>query len=161
MHSCQRSTSLLRAGSPLDPRAGQRLHQQQGQLPGKLASGLIRAAKASFKLLDQVGQVTLDAHLRQFAKSKGIDPDTYVQSVIGAPQIPRELEFLWKAFRELSSVRGVTEAGPQAIPYADIAAWAMLYDITFSPWEVDTIRGLDEMALQAFATRLQNARKGV
>lgn len=40
-----------------------------------------------------------------------------------------------------------------AIPYADIESYARLHRVTFTPWELDTIRVLDGEWLKANAER--------
>lgn len=59
------------------------------------------------------------------------------------PEIPRELAYLWEWFMELERTRTVTEAGLEAIGYAEILAWATLTDRVIRPHEVEALVILD------------------
>ncbi len=66
--------------------------------------------------------------------------------------IPAEAEHLWLWFWELHAGRGSTGWGPASIGYADIEAWSRLCGTEPSPWEVHTLRQMDNAYLAAHST---------
>ena len=63
--------------------------------------------------------------------------------------IPPEAEHLWLWFWDLHAGRGSNGWGPAPIGYADIEAWSRLYGTEPTPWEVQTLRQMDNSYLAA------------
>lgn len=131
----------------MDPRAGRRLHLREGPLPGKLIDDLVQAAEVRLRLGDRVGDATLEAHLRQWAKSKGQEPEDVAGYTAPFPEV---LVYLWEAFVDISRTRKVSEVGPQPISFPDLLSWAILNRVEWLPWEVEVLRRLDDAALKHF-----------
>lgn len=91
---------------------------------------------------------TLADHHRQFAITKRIDPDDYLQEQYGC-EMPQLLGAIWEIFNDISATRRAGMSGPEAITYGEIGAYAQLYHHDFSPWEIDAIRRLDYAWLKA------------
>lgn len=60
---------------------------------------------------------------------------------------PRAGKPLWDAFRRIG--RSMGPNGPGPILPENILAFQQLHHIQFSPWELDVIEALDEVALEA------------
>lgn len=73
-----------------------------------------------------------------------------MRDVAGALPIPEQAQHLWDAFCQLSLGRMLGTFAPQPLSYSDILAWAMLYGVALTPWDVDVIRSLDATALSYF-----------
>lgn len=85
---------------------------------------------------------SLRVHLQRRAESTGrVDP-RLVQVEIPAPM--REL---WEAYRQLDATRRNSGMGLHRITLADVAAWCRLMCVRLTPWEVDTLIGIDAAAL--------------
>jgi hypothetical protein len=67
------------------------------------------------------------------------------------PPFPAVAMHLWDAFLRLHRARGSSGFGPVPISYGDIAAYMRLLDQPLQPWEVETLRGLDDAYLTAAA----------
>lgn len=93
------------------------------------------------------GKALADHH-RQFAITKGLDPDDYLEEQYGCT-MPQLLGSLWELFNDLSATRRSGMAGPEALTYGEIAAYSQLYKQEFSPWEIDALRRLDYAWLKA------------
>lgn len=91
---------------------------------------------------------TLADHHRQFAITKGLDPDDYLEQQYGC-SMPQLLGALWELFNDLSATRRSGMAGPEALTYGEIAAYSQLYQQEFTPWEIDALRRLDYAWLKA------------
>jgi len=90
------------------------------------------------------GGGTLREHLQAAAK-QGAEVDYRL-----VEKLPRHCEALWHAFVDLGSARPAG-MGASAIPPSEIAAWQALHGVRFSPWELDTLAGMDRAALSAIA----------
>jgi hypothetical protein len=55
---------------------------------------------------------------------------------------------LWDVFLALHSQRG-GGLGPAPISCADVLAYQQLHGVELTPWEVDSLRALDSVALKA------------
>ena len=64
------------------------------------------------------------------------------------PDFPKELEYLWGFFLELSATRPQGYSGPLPITYSEIKAWLDLTDNTLASWEVEVIKKLDRLYLK-------------
>lgn len=70
--------------------------------------------------------------------------------------------YLWDRFLELSQARGSNGFAPNTISYTEIAAFAELEGIEFTPWEVDALRRLDALWCKVYngrSSRTQPSRK--
>jgi hypothetical protein len=52
---------------------------------------------------------------------------------------------IWSSFLELHEGRTYGMSGPNPISYDIIKAWCDLTSITLSPWEIETIKSLDNL----------------
>jgi hypothetical protein len=66
---------------------------------------------------------------------------------------PYEGEYLWNWYVELASARGGSGFGPNPIGFCDIEAWARLTGRRPIPWEVETLRRMDDATLLAVAKK--------
>ncbi|MFZ6755756.1 phage tail assembly chaperone [Undibacterium sp. Ji50W] len=80
-------------------------------------------------------------HLIALANITGITPPELL-----TPPLPPGCDILWRTFCVLHNSRG-GGMGPAAISPANIVAWQQLYKVQLSPWELDTIERLDNIAL--------------
>lgn len=67
------------------------------------------------------------------------------------PPLPPEMRYLWAAFQSISRTRGGNGFGPNPITFVEIDAWARLMRLRLDPWEVDTLRMLDDAYLEVAA----------
>lgn len=67
------------------------------------------------------------------------------------PPIPTELRYLWSTFLSLSRARGNNGFGPNPLSFTEIEAWCRLMHIRLDPWEVDTLRAIDDAFLEVAA----------
>jgi hypothetical protein len=61
--------------------------------------------------------------------------------------IPAAIIYIWQWFCELSGGRGYSEAGPGALTYSEILAWAQLTKSDPMAWEVEALKELDRVYL--------------
>jgi hypothetical protein len=87
---------------------------------------------------------TLRQHL-QVAARGGERPDPRLFS-----QAPRAAAALWEAFLTLHASRP-SGMGASGIPSSELLAWQQLHGVRLSPWEVDTLRAMDQAALAVAA----------
>jgi hypothetical protein len=64
-------------------------------------------------------------------------------------ELPAELAYLWRWFRELSVVRGSNGWGPNPISFREIEAWAGLTGTIITGVEVQMIMVLDSLFIAA------------
>lgn len=101
------------------------------------------------------------AHLRQLAKTKGVDPEKLVEERMegsGAEigfDCPPELEWHFHAFLGLSRKRSGGGFGANPLAWSEVESWARLCRIELLPWEVDVLMALDEVWLE-----VQHGRSG-
>jgi hypothetical protein len=77
------------------------------------------------------------------------------------PKIPEAGRLLWSWFVELAASRTYHMAGPHAISYAEIDAWARLRGIPLQRHHIDTLRALDDVWLEHAYADKRAARSGV
>jgi len=68
-----------------------------------------------------------------------------------APPLPIQYSHIVDWFEDLDGVRQHSMAGPQAISYSEIAAWAWLKDVDPNPDEIQLLRMLDIVHLNTLA----------
>jgi hypothetical protein len=66
------------------------------------------------------------------------------------PPVPPGGERLWSIFADLSAARAEGMSGPQPIGWRDIADWSELTGHRLARWELEAIRHLDGVALEAW-----------
>ena len=72
--------------------------------------------------------------------------------------MPPGLQQLWDLFLDLSATRAPAMAGVSPIAYAEIVAWQRAHRIRLESWEVDLLRALDRVALEAAAGSSSSAQ---
>lgn len=92
----------------------------------------------------------LEAHLRQAAKS-GVNLDELFGERTVEP--PSELRFVWLQFLELNRGRGSSGWWPNVISYVEISAFCKLYNMRLAAWEIDVIKQLDSLWMEAYGLR--------
>lgn len=102
----------------------------------------------------QVAGVTLDAHLEQFYKSKGIErsPDDDL------PGCPLELDYLWREFLRMSARRPYTVGSPLPVPFREIQAFAQLHELNYEVWELEVLEELDSLAIPILVKNQKDAQ---
>ena len=90
------------------------------------------------------GQATERDHLEQVAKQLGKEVEEIEQSNADAI-FPDAASHIWTTFISLHDGRTYGMGGPNPISYDIIKAWCELMQITLSPWEVETIKSLDNL----------------
>ncbi len=65
---------------------------------------------------------------------------------------PETAYHLWEWFHELSAARHYDDGRPKAITFADIKAWSELTGEKPDPWEVATLRAMDDAYVGATLT---------
>ena len=90
------------------------------------------------------GKTTEADHLAQVAKQLGKSLDDIEQSNSDA-LFPDIASYVWAAFLSLHDGRTYGMSGPNPISYAIIMAWCDLYGVELNPWEIDTIKALDNL----------------
>ena len=105
------------------------------------------------ELLQDAGDgETVLHHLRTVEKLSGIH-----RPELDLPEVPPGCDNVMRIFSELSSQRGTTGYGPARISFADIEAYARMFAIVFTPWEIGTIIALDQAFMTKYAEQ-QNAK---
>lgn len=66
------------------------------------------------------------------------------------PPVPEGGERLWRVFADLSGARAEGFSGPASISWRDVAAWSDLTGTRLARWELDAIRHLDGVAMEAW-----------
>ena len=90
------------------------------------------------------GKATESDHLAQVAKQLGKDVSDVEQSNANAI-FPDLASHLWATFLELHDGRTYGMSGPNPISYDIIKAWCDITSVDLSPWEVSTIKALDNL----------------
>lgn len=99
---------------------------------------------------------TLREHLLA-AMAQGAAPDARLSATV-----PAGGQALWDAFCSMSSGRQAGLGGAGPIPPSEVLAWQQLQGVRFTPWELDTLRAMDDAALGVLADqRRAEAPKGV
>ena len=90
------------------------------------------------------GKATEADHLAQVAKQLGKSLEEIEQRNSDA-LFPDLAAHLWTAFLELHDGRTYGMSGPNPISYDIIKAWCDITGIQLSPWEIGTIKALDNL----------------
>jgi len=90
------------------------------------------------------GKATESDHLAQVAKQLGKEDSDIEQSNADAI-FPDLASHLWATFLELHDGRTYGMSGPNPISYDIIKAWCDITSVDLSPWEVSTIKALDNL----------------
>lgn len=90
------------------------------------------------------GKATESDHLAQVAKQLGKEVSDIEQSNADAI-FPDLASHLWATFLELHDGRTYGMSGPNPISYDIIKAWCDITGVDLSPWEVSTIKALDNL----------------
>lgn len=90
------------------------------------------------------GKTTEADHLAQVAKQLGKSLDDIEQSNSDA-LFPDIASYVWATFLSLHDGRTYGMSGPNPISYDIIKAWCDLYGVELNPWEIDTIKALDNL----------------
>lgn len=90
------------------------------------------------------GKSTERDHLAQVAKQLGKEVDDVEKSNSDA-LFPDAASHIWVAFLELHDGRTYGMSGPNPISYDIIKAWCDLTSVQLSPWEIETIKSLDNL----------------
>lgn len=98
--------------------------------------------------------LSLIEHLRAVERQTG-----KVHSLIAnGPALPRGCSQLWADFIELHGSRGSTGFGAARITFADLKAWQDVRGVRLDPWELDTIRAVDDLWLSEFAPKPKDTK---
>jgi len=90
------------------------------------------------------GKTTEADHLAQVAKQLGKDVSDIEQANSDA-LFPDIASYVWATFLSLHDGRTYGMSGPNPISYDIIKAWCDLYGVLLNPWEIDTIKALDNL----------------
>lgn len=90
------------------------------------------------------GKSTERDHLAQVAKQLGKEVDD-VEKFNSDALFPDAASHIWVAFLELHDGRTYGMSGPNPISYDIIKAWCDLTSVQLSPWEIETIKSLDNL----------------
>lgn len=74
------------------------------------------------------------------------------------PEVDESLFYLWGWFIELNAQRTSSGFGGNPIQFVDIRAWASLTARNPTPWEIKTIRKLDQVWLSEIG-KINNSQK--
>ncbi|WP_342617234.1 hypothetical protein [Rhodoferax sp. GW822-FHT02A01] len=55
---------------------------------------------------------------------------------------------IWETFIELHNARGAG-MGPSPITWRDLSAWQEVRGVVLTPWEIDTLTALDQVAMKS------------
>ncbi len=67
-------------------------------------------------------------------------------------ELPDGVVHVWHWFNDLHSARGVGWSGPLPLSYTEIAAWCSLTGERLRPWELASIRAMDQRLLDGAPT---------
>ena len=90
------------------------------------------------------GKATEADHMAQVAKQLGKDVQDIEKSNTFAP-FPDIASFVWSNFMELHDGRTYGMNGADPLSYSIIKDWSDLTGIELSPWELSTIKALDNI----------------
>ena len=96
------------------------------------------------KVSGSKGKATEADHLAQVAKQLGKSLDE-VEQYNSDALFPDIAAHIWSSFLQLHEGRTYGMSGPNPISYDIIKAWCDLTSITLSPWEIETIKSLDNL----------------
>jgi hypothetical protein len=90
------------------------------------------------------GKATEADHLAQVAKQLGKEVED-VEKFNSDALFPDVASHIWASFLELHDGRTYGMSGPNPISYDIIKAWCDLTSVQLSPWEIETIKSLDNL----------------
>lgn len=96
------------------------------------------------KVSGSKGKATEADHLAQVAKQLGKSLDE-VEQFNSDALFPDIAAHIWSSFLQLHEGRTYGMSGPNPISYDIIKAWCDLTSITLTPWEIETIKSLDNL----------------
>lgn len=96
------------------------------------------------KVSGSKGKATEADHLAQVAKQLGKSLDE-VEQYNSDALFPDIAAHIWSSFLQLHEGRTYGMSGPNPISYDIIKAWCDLTSITLTPWEIETIKSLDNL----------------
>lgn len=99
----------------------------------------------------QADGTPLRAHLMAELRATG-QPDPLLTA-----RVPAHGQALWYAYCEMAAARPAG-LGVSGVASAEIEAWQRLASVRLTPWEVDTLRAIDQAALGAIAPAPASAR---
>jgi len=67
---------------------------------------------------------------------------------LAVPPLPRELDYLWRAFWRLAARRQSTGFGLARISWMEIDAFVRLSGLRLAPWEIELIEEIDDLYLK-------------
>lgn len=70
------------------------------------------------------------------------------------PPLPPGCQLVWDTFIELHNARG-GGMGPSPIAWRDVLAWQEVRGVQLTPWEVDTLMALDQVAMKTLNEKTQ------
>lgn len=65
--------------------------------------------------------------------------------------MPESMYYQWKAFLDLHNARTSTGYSINPITYSDILAYSVLMKLDLEEWEIELIKALDNVAMNAYA----------
>ena len=110
-------------------------------------------AKQEFKYGS--GEGSIRAQLESVQRQTGIVP----KELATLSKIPDGLHEIWSIFISLHNARGSNGYSLNPISYIDILSYCTLYQIDISKWEVETIRRLDNVALEEATNQSKREQK--
>jgi hypothetical protein len=90
------------------------------------------------------GKATERDHLEQVAKQLGKQVEEIEKSNADAI-FPDIASHIWSSFIELHEGRTYGMSGPNPISYDIIKSWCDLTGVVLTPWEIETIKSLDNL----------------
>lgn len=69
------------------------------------------------------------------------------------------MQYVWRCFIELNNARSGTGYGINPISYTEIDCYFRLQQVVPDEWEVQTIKRLDSIAMQAYADKAEAEQK--
>lgn len=88
--------------------------------------------------------------MRQARRQQGLSEEE-VEHFEHHDQFPHALADVWAWFVDLCQSRPHNGWAPGLLTYTEIAAWAGLRRLDISPWEVEVLRRLDALWMEAYA----------
>jgi len=74
-------------------------------------------------------------------------------------EFPQDMSQVWKFFIDLHNARSSNGFGVNPISYSEMCSYFQLFEIQPHDWEIETIRKLDKVALDAFAEQAKKEQK--
>jgi hypothetical protein len=74
-------------------------------------------------------------------------------------EFPQDMAQVWKFFIDLHNARSSNGFGVNPISYSEMYSYFKLIEIQPHDWEIETIKKLDKVALEAFAEQAKREQK--